>query len=51
MGRKGKYTEEEIETAYKKWCDYWKIYWKLRGTKDAYPKDYVCEITIPVNGK
>ena len=51
VGRKGKYTEEEIETAYKKWCDYWKTYWKLRGTKDAYPEDYVCEISIPVSEK
>lgn len=48
VGRKGKYTEEEIETAYKKWFDYWRTYWKLRGTKDAYPEDYVCEISIPV---
>ena len=48
VGRKGKFTEEEIETAYKKWWDYWRTYWKLRGTKDAYPKDYVCEISIPV---
>ena len=44
-GKKGKYTEEEIETASRKWWDYWKDYWKSRGTKDAYPKDYVCEIT------
>ena len=49
VGRKGKYTEEEIEAAYAKWCDYWKSYWKLRGTKDAYPEDYVCEISIPVS--
>ncbi len=48
VGRKGKYTEEEIETAYQKWFDYWKAYWKLRGTKDANPKDYVCEVSIPV---
>lgn len=48
VGKKGKYTEEEIETAYKKWCDYWRIYWELRGTKDAYPEDYVCEVSIPV---
>ena len=48
VGKKGKYTEEEIETAYGKWCDYWKAYWKLRGTKDAYPKDYVCEVSIPI---
>ena len=49
VGRNGKYTEEEIETASKKWVDYWKTYWKLRGTKDAYPEDYVCEISIPVS--
>lgn len=48
VGKKGKYTEKEIEASYKKWCDYWRTYWKLRGTKDAYPKDYVCEISIPV---
>jgi hypothetical protein len=48
VGKKGKYTEEEIETAAGKWWDYWKEYWRLRRTKDAYPKDYACEITIPV---
>ena len=47
-GRKGRYTEEEIRTASEKWWEYWKEYWKLRGTKDAYPKDYSCEVTIPV---
>lgn len=51
VGKKGKYGEEEIETASGKWWDYWKAYWKLRGTKDAYPKDYACEITIPVGDK
>ena len=48
-GRKGKYTEEEIEPLSRKWWEYWRAYWKRRGTKDAYPKDYVCEITIPVD--
>ena len=46
--KKGQYTEEEIETASRKWWNYWKDYWKARGTKGAYPKDYACEITIPV---
>ncbi|MBQ6478726.1 MAG: hypothetical protein IJI44_05070 [Erysipelotrichaceae bacterium] len=50
-GKKGKYTEEEIKTAAKKWWEYWKTYWKLRKTKEAYPKDYTCEITIPVSEK
>ena len=48
IGEKGKYTEDEIETAAVKWGDYWREYWRLRGTKDAYLKDYVCEITIPI---
>ena len=48
VGRNGRYTEEEIETASRKWWDYWREYWKRRGTKNAWPKDYTCEITIPV---
>ena len=48
VGRNRKYTEEEIETTSGKWWEYWRTYWKLRGTKDAYPEDYACEITIPV---
>ncbi len=49
VGKKGKYTGEKIETASKKWWDYWKDYWKLRKTKEAYTEDYACEITIPVD--
>ena len=48
-GEKGQYTEEEIELLSRKWWDYWKDYWRLRGTRDALPKDYACEVTIPVN--
>ena len=49
-GKNGKYTEEEIEAAARKWWEYWKAYWQLRGTKDAYPEDYACETTIPISG-
>ncbi len=48
-GRKGKYTEKEIERLSGKWWKYWTDYWRLRGTRDALPKDYACEVTIPVN--
>jgi len=48
-GKKGKYTEEEIETLSRKWWEYWKNYWRLRGTRDALPEDYACEVTIPVS--
>ena len=49
VGNKGKYAEEEIESLSKKWWEYWKEYWRLRGTHDALPKDYACEVTIPVD--
>ena len=48
-GKKGKYTEEEIKPLSRKWREYWKDYWRLRGTCDALPKDYACEVTIPVD--
>ena len=48
VGEKGQYTEEEIWTAARKWGDYWRAYWKSRGTRDAYSEDYVCEVTIPI---
>ena len=49
VGHKGKYTEEEIKDAVKRWWDYWRDYWRLRDTKDAYEKDWACEITIPID--
>ncbi len=49
VGTKGKYAEEEIEPLSRKWWEYWKDYWRLRRTRDALPKDYACEVTIPVN--
>lgn len=44
-------SEEEIELLSKKWWEYWKKYWRLRGTRDALRKDQACEVTIPVNKK
>ena len=49
IGNKGKYAEDEIEPAVKRWWDYWRDYWRLRGTKDAYEKDWACEVTIPAD--
>lgn len=50
VGEKGRYTEEEIETAARKWGEYWRTYWKLRGTDQAYEADFACEATIPIRG-
>ena len=48
VGYHGIYTAEQIEEGNKRWWAYWEDYWRLRGTKDAYEKDYACEVTIPV---
>ena len=49
VGKKGEYAEEEIEPAVRRWWEYWRDYWRLRRTKDAYEKDWACEVTIPVD--
>jgi hypothetical protein len=30
------------------WWTYWRDYWKKRDTAEALPKDYACEVTIPL---
>ena len=42
---------EKMESLSRKWWDYWRKYWRLRGTKDALEKDWACEVTIPVDVK
>jgi hypothetical protein len=41
-------TEEKIIERNKLWWLFWKDYHKKRETSEAYNKDYVCEVTIPV---
>ena len=48
IGKNGPIPEEEIEPLARKWWEYWKTYWRLRGTHDALAKDRACEVTIPV---
>ncbi|MBR4445447.1 MAG: hypothetical protein IKS37_06110 [Solobacterium sp.] len=47
IGRNGAYSEEDIQKASDKWMEYWRTYWKLKGTADAYPRDFACEVNIP----
>jgi len=49
IGNKGEYSEDDIESASRRWWAYWRNYWRLRKTADAYKKDWVCEVTIPVD--
>ena len=47
VGRNGPIEEEGIASLSEKWWEYWKNYWRVRGTKDAFKKDWACEVTIP----
>ena len=49
VNRNGAISEEEIEPMSRKWWEYWKQYWRLRGTRDALKTDPTCEVTIPVS--
>ena len=49
VSKRASISEEEIEPLSRKWWEYWKRYWQLRGTRDALPKDPTCEVTIPVD--
>lgn len=51
VGRSGEYTEEQIIPSIKRWWEYWRDYWRKRNTKEAYDKDWACEVTIPANTK
>ena len=31
-----------------RWWEYWRDYWDRRGTPQALPEDYACEVTIPL---
>ena len=51
VSRHGVISEEEIEALSRKWWEYWKCYWRARGTHDAFQKDWACEVTIPMDIK
>jgi hypothetical protein len=44
----GEMSPEQIEQASQKWWAYWREYWNRRETDAPLPKDYACEVTIPL---
>jgi hypothetical protein len=40
----------EIPKLHDAWWEYWKAYWHRRGSADALPHDFACEVTLPLNG-
>ena len=51
VNKNGSISEDKIEPLSRKWWEYWKKYWQLRGTREALKKDPTCEVTIPVDTK
>ena len=48
VGDGGTITEKKIIDRNRLWWLFWKEYHKKRDTSEAYDKDYVCEVTIPI---
>jgi hypothetical protein len=48
VGDGGEINEEKILKRSELWWVYWKDYHKKRETLEAYNKDYVCEVTLPI---
>lgn len=44
----GEISQEQIHQASEKWWSYWREYWNRRDTDAPLPKDYACEVTIPL---
>ena len=44
----GTLTPEKIKESSDRWWSYWREYWDRRSTESPMPKDYACEVTIPL---
>ncbi|HWI64223.1 MAG TPA: hypothetical protein VNT75_20485 [Symbiobacteriaceae bacterium] len=47
----GELSPDKIVEASTAWWAYWKEYWQRRDTENPLPKDYACEVTIPLKGE
>lgn len=39
---------DQIPSLHSDWWAYWKKYWDLKNSENALPKDFACEITLPL---
>ncbi|MES2329508.1 MAG: hypothetical protein V4539_07895 [Bacteroidota bacterium] len=39
-----------VQELNREWWRYWREYWDKAGTAEALPKDFYCEVTIPIKG-
>ena len=50
LTHQGEVALDQLADVHRQWWDYWRSYWDKRDTPDALPKDYACEVTIPLKG-
>lgn len=48
LSHAGEVPVSDIAELNKKWWEYWRTYWDKKDTEDPLPKDYACEVTIPL---
>ena len=48
VAQPGELEPTQIVTAAGDWWEYWREYWRRRETDSPLPKDYACEVTIPL---
>ena len=48
IGFAGEIPLADVPAMAQKWWDYWKEYWRRKDTPEPFPRDYACEVTIPM---
>jgi len=48
LNHAGEIDVNQIASLHNKWWEYWKSYWKSKDTESPMPRDYACEVTIPI---
>jgi hypothetical protein len=48
VAQPGELDSAQIVAAAGDWWEYWREYWRLRETDTPLPRDYACEVTIPI---
>lgn len=44
----GELSPAQVENAASDWWTYWREYWNRRNSESPMPRDYACEVTIPL---
>lgn len=51
LAKEGDVELDQIPSIHSQWWTYWRKYWDLKNTENALPKDFACEVTIPLKNE